>query len=226
MKRRWLTLIVSLLLTLASCTSRNPKLFFGDGKCNLPCWYGLTPNRTTLSEAPESLKSLPIVDGQSVKTISFANPPETAVGWDFTGDTIGYGWLEFDANNTLERIKIVPDGLNLGDVVDFWGNPSSAWAVYHRDPGGLYYFLTIFYPERGISVETMGHQLSKESSTGNEDVTRDMSVTEINLYDPSRGVEYYFTHISFASQAQAQSYIKQLLPWTGFGKDAIHVVSR
>lgn len=126
-------------------------------------------------------------------------------------------------NNTLERIKIVPDGLNLGDVVDFWGNPPSVWAVYHRDPGGLYYFLTIFYPERGISVETIGHRLSNESSTGNEDVTRDMIVSEINLYDPSRGVEYYFTHRLFVSQATAQSYIKHLLPWTGFGKDAIHV---
>jgi hypothetical protein len=225
MKRRLLTLIVSLLLTVASCTSRNPKSFFGDGKCNLPCWYGLTPNQTTLSKAPGILKSLPIVNGQSVKTISIANPPQIDVGWDFTGDTTGYGYLYFDANNTLERIKIVPDGLNLGDVVDFWGNPSNVWAVYHRDPGGLYYFLTIFYPERGISVETIGHKLSHESSTGNEDVTRDMPVSEINLYDPSKGVEYYFTHRLFVSQATAQSYIKQLLPWTGFGKDAIHVVS-
>lgn len=225
---------MGLLLVLAGCTSRNPKLFFGDGQCNLPCWYGLTPNRTTLSEAPGILRSLPIVNGQSVKTISFANPPETAVGWDFTGDTIGHGYLEFDANNTLERIKIVPDegiqivpsGLNLGDVVDVLGNPPSVWAVYHHDPSGLYYFLTVFYPERGISVEVMGHQLSKKSSTGNEDVTRDMPVTVINLYGPSRGIEYYFTHIAFAPEAQAQSYIKQLLPWPGFGKDAIHVGSR
>ncbi len=225
MKRQLPILIVGLLLAFAGCTSRNPQLFFGDGKCNLPCWYGLTPNQTTLSKAPGLLKSLPIVNGQSVELRSFANPPETDVRWDFTGDTTGYGHLEFDANNTLERIKIVPDGLNLGDVVDFWGNPPSVWAVYHRDPGGLYYFLTIFYPERGISVETIGHKLSHESSTGNEDVTRDMTVSEINLYDPSRGVEYYFTHILFESQTTAQSYIKQLLPWPGFGKDAIHVVS-
>ncbi|CAG0987209.1 hypothetical protein GPROT1_02712 [Gammaproteobacteria bacterium] len=226
MKRQLPILIVGLLLALAGCTSRNPKLFFGDGQCNLPCWYGLTPNRTTLSEAPEILKSLPIIDRQSVESRSFANPPETDVRWDFTGDTIGYGHLEFDDNSVLERIKIVPNGLNLGDVVDFWGNPSSAWAVYHRDPGGLYYFLTVFYPERGISVEIMGHQLSKKSSTGNEDVTRDMSVTVIDLYDPGRGIEYYFTHIAFAPEAQAQSYIKQLLPWAGFGKGAIHVGSR
>ena len=226
MKRKLSILTVGLLLALAGCTSRNPKLFFGDGQCNVPCWYGLTPNRTTLSEAPGILKSLPIVNGQSVKTISFANPPKIDVGWDFTGDTIGHGYLYFDANNSLERIKIVPDGLSLGAVVDFWGNPSSVWAVYHHDPGGLYYFLTIFYPERGLSVETIGHQLSHKSSTGNEDVTRDMIVSEINLYDPSRGVEYYFTQELFASQATAQSYIKQLLPWPGFGKDAIHVGSR
>ena len=152
---------MGLLLALAGWTGRNHRWVCGDGQCNVPCWYGLTPNRTTLSEAAGILKSLPIVNGQSVKTISFANPPEIDVGWDFTGDTIGYGYLYFDANNSLERIKIVPDGLSLGAVVDFWGNPSSVWAVYHHDPSGLYYFLTIFYPERGLSVETIGHQLSQ-----------------------------------------------------------------
>lgn len=217
-----LSLFLCLVLLLAGCSSRVPGIFLGDARCSAPCWYGLSPNRSTPEEALSILRSLPFVSQSSIQIDLYINPSDY-VFWQFTGDASGEGRLYFDSQGKLYRIVLTPLGLNLGTVIDTLGVPEKIWPVYRREPSGPFYHLTLFYPEQGTIVEIV-EKARNNSGNGKEDISRELNIGQIDFFAPT-SIQHYLTQIARQEQVYTEDVIKHLEAWPGFGKGVVHVGS-
>jgi hypothetical protein len=218
-----------LLLLFAGCASRKPEIFLGDMTCPIPCWYGLIPGKTTLTESQKVLALLPFVSQESFKTDTYRQGIDYLF-WRFTGDASGEGGLYFDSDGRLQKIELTPRGLELGMTIDAFGPPESVQAFY-LPPVGEYlpsggeigYALTLYYPSKGIVIEVRDKPRGDPEAKV-ESITRDLRVTDIKLFSPT-SVESFLRDIDDWSQQNIDYILDHLQPWPGFGDRVINIES-
>jgi len=217
---RQTTMTLILLLFLMGCVSQSPEIFLGDATCALPCWYGLTPGKTTVAESQTILKSLPFVSSASIETITLQGV--TSIRWSFTGGAIGNGILVFDKDQRIQEIRLRTTGLHLGTVIDSFGSPNSVWADYF--PGErIHYGLSLYYPHQGVVVTT-DDQPNSDPSKGMERITRDLQVSLVQFYAPM-SAEAFLRDIENRSPENVNYILNHLQPWPGFGDNVIDIES-
>ncbi len=106
-------------------------------------------------------------------------------------------------------------------MIDTLGVPEEIWPAYHREPSGLFYHLTLFYPKQGIVVE-IGEQARDNSGNGVEDVSRELNVNQIDFFAPT-SIQNYLTQVARQEQGYTQNVMKHLIAWPGFGKGVVHM---
>jgi hypothetical protein len=218
-----LSLFFCLLLILVGCSSRVPRIFLGDARCSIPCWYGLSPGRSTQGESQDIFRTLPFVSQSSIKTDSYISSSDY-VHWQFGGDVLGEGRLYFDMQGKLYRIVLTPQGLDMGTVIDTLGVPERIWPFYRREPSGLFYHLALFYPEHGTMIE-IGEKAPDSSGNGKEDISRDFNVSQIDFFAPTT-IQNYLTQIARQDQVYADDVIEHLKSWPGFGQGVVQIESK
>lgn len=216
MKRK--LIFILLLLFLTSCLSQSLETLLNDKICLPPCWYGLAPEKTSMTESEAVLRSLPFVSSTSIQT--HVSSPVSDIGWLFTGSA-GRGSLIFDSQKKLDEIRLNMPGLRLGVVVDAFGNPDSIWGGYYTLDGTLLYEMLLFYPNSGITVRVVDEP-SNVSGKDLERVTRNLLVDQIQFYAPM-SVELFLANIDHRSQGNAEYFVERLQKWPGFGDNVVQI---
>lgn len=212
--RTYLTILLLLCLLLGGCNTRTQEIFLNKTECKTPCWYGLTPGQTTSADSQSILAGLSFVSTQSLKTDS------DYFFWRFTDTASGQGRLYFDVDSKVQKIVLNPDGLILGPVIDFFGEPEHIWA-YYLPGNGVTYALTLYYASQGIVVEVRDKP-HNATSMGSESVTRDLRVSEIKFFTPT-SLENLLKNIESWSLDNVSYIQSRLQPWPGFGENVVRI---
>jgi hypothetical protein len=223
---------LSLLLLSVACVSTSPEIYLGDATCVIPCWYGLTPGKTTFEEAQTVIQSLPFVATDSIEIgpphFGPNSPPSQSVYiyWQFTGGAVGQGVIFFGEEERIQEIRLDTRGVTLGPVIDSFEAPEIIWAsitpMIDNFDSGPHYNLSLYFP-KGVFVEVSDR--TKGDLTGvTQDVTRELNVSSIHLFAPT-DLETFLTEVTNSPYKPSNmDYIRERLqPWPGFGKDVIHV---
>ncbi len=171
--------------------------------CHLPCWEGITPGQTTISETLTLLENNPFITHARIE-VSKLEPDVGYVFWDWADGQTG-GEAEFHAQ-TPDQINylIAPDFqgmIHLQQIIDAFGEPTDVHAQAIRNPDTTVdYALRIVYRNLGILLQNSGFQ--------KPDLRPDMTFEQIVFFEPT---EQTLKIVLGGASAHPQ----WLLPWQG-----------
>lgn len=183
--------------------------WLGGAPCAPPCWEGITPGVTTMTEAAEILKKNPlIIDTQVITDDTFRYGD---LRWKWSDGTVGGRGISYAKTSQHIIIFIQPSyptRFRFHDVIAVYGEPSHvmASAGYPPDFGSpIGYSLLIFYKNKGL-VFAGGYDVD---NLGKPILSLDMSVGSPGFYEPtSSGFDAAFRVYAAAP--------KKLVEWQGF----------
>lgn len=123
------------------------ELMVTNGKCQLPCWWGIMPGETSWQEAQAYLSTF----ATKINTLESSG---YGVHFDHIRDSDGHkiGATILVENGIVERIRVVTY-LSLDELLQTYGQPEEVWifATAHimMKPGGRF-TLVVFYAHQGI----------------------------------------------------------------------------
>ena len=192
-----------------------PRTYLGDiAICELPCWYGIVPGRTSIDQAVNILHTITFIESDSIKRVNVGG--STDVSWRFTANAFGHVIFKDD---TLIKMSIAPTGLLLGDVIEQIGEPDTISAGY--EPAEIVsYSLTLYYPHKGIVVRVLDEV--KGDLTEPQRITQDLNVSEIQLFVPTT-IEDFLTTVAGQPKDNVDRLLGRLQLWPGFGNNVIQI---
>ena len=156
--------LVALILILGCCitppTSQGSVdlSIIQDQSCQLPCWHGIIPGKTSIEEASTIIETLPDINRDTIKeSVSSSalgtDMVEKFMSWESLEHSYQKGWL-FSGDGIVDWIEVdLPRELKLGDIVAVYGPPGG---VIARNSGELDgYFLpavAFFFPEEQFEI--------------------------------------------------------------------------
>ncbi|MBN2006463.1 MAG: hypothetical protein JXA21_24135 [Anaerolineae bacterium] len=120
--------------------------------CSAPCWEGITPGKTTISDALNLLSQNQFVDQASSLHIQSAG----FFGWCWNDSDLSMGNLHY-TDNVVDFVSVdLPEEVLLRDVMQAYGEPSHvvAYKLYGQYGDGPFYALDIIYESRGFTLDT------------------------------------------------------------------------
>jgi len=154
-------LIVIILILISGCIPIAPNStdkvpaphVILDNPCQLPCWYHITPSKTTTVEAENVLQQLEFVDSYSIKKEFQKTPYRILLNWTSKHPYNVHGQILVQ-DGVVERLWIEGKlGLVLADIVDRYG-PPEAYKVDFGPPATITQWkYIVFYPKYGAAFE-------------------------------------------------------------------------
>ena len=183
--------------------------------CSPPCFEGVTPGKTTATEAQKILQPNPLIRGFKVEASSPIIIPEAYIVWFWNQDIIGKkpsnargegGLIRYNDRDSTNIIKVIEPGLlpfKLADVIQAYGEPSHVIATFSRKnhESGYWYSLTFFYFSSGFLVKNNPIEVRPE-------LKKDMLLEYIEFFPPGIDAYPYYSENFFAKT--------MLVPWQGF----------
>jgi hypothetical protein len=135
------------------------KLLSNNGGCKLPCWWGITPNKSTWDETGNYLRSF-----TSVETHDPILQNENGIQHTYMWIGVNYqtfqisdptGFEMWEDNGIISSIFIYKNSaqqFQMPSLLSEYGKPGEVYInTFHSAPGNKVPFSTIlYYPERGI----------------------------------------------------------------------------
>jgi hypothetical protein len=180
-----------------------------DPVCQPPCWEGITPGMTTMTETVKILQSLPGVKIDDGPT-RFSPHTDFQLEWSIppTG-----GGMAFASDNGLINHFFVKDFLStpLQKVIESYGLPDNVF-ITSCDVG--FCVTNLIYMQTGMMVELfLDWDRAAESDVT---ITPDSEVRGIEFFVPGeKGFLDAFSQYS-------ESFPRWSYPWIGYGKYAFH----
>jgi len=179
-----------------------------DPECVPPCFYGIRPGQTTLTDTLALLGASPLqVNPEGNLRWQTVDPPRP---WR-PESRVAYNFIWF-VNGIVSSIQLVePEKINLGEIVSQYGEPA-AMAIGKPGHVNLLDFILV-YPTKGLAF--MGR---KEPVT--DDETKEFTplpdiVVVDRIYFPPMPSDKLTKAVI---ESWAASVLIDLYPWPGFGK--------
>ena len=126
-------------------------------ECEPPCWNGIRPGETTLTDVSNVLRHIEGVDQQSIT----ANSPITggdaeSISWFFEPplrDLSGTAYFENEIVTAISLLTV--NSLKLEDVFDHFGEPELVWAEIAPSSYQESVELCLIYLEKGLLIKSM-----------------------------------------------------------------------
>ncbi len=155
-----------LLIFVTACAPRLGKLF--NSSCSSPCWYGVTPGKTTKNELLKLIPTFPYYQEQEIHWHDASNAYSAKVPESSTAEF----WMPIDnnkasmsvdfKNNVVTNIGFysgldfwqqhIDLGINLNGIIEMYGEPNNMFV--REDCGGDVSCrnLVLVYADQGILV--------------------------------------------------------------------------
>lgn len=139
-------------------------LYKDNGGCELPCWWGIHPGKTSWKAAREKLSPIGLVSGKSIGKnleiyeFDFIIPVEAdSLGLGFIDSTLWVkdGFVTAISSNVGWINKYFD--YSLSGLLKTLGQPEEIWIKVNTDTMDLpHYELDLFYPSKGIRLNSTG----------------------------------------------------------------------
>lgn len=173
--------------------------------CAAPCVEGITPGKTTVSEAIELLKQSPLVSNVKNKSNFDAAHKIGAIFWDWVNWRTG-GAALYQSDNSASILSITPEfgiSYSVRDVMQTYGEPTFVLAT----AGYRVSEMPIYFQEVTLVWLPNGFRLYGSSSRFQLDENTQFSM--LLFFAPTR-------EAFEAGSSTAQLHPDWLLPWEGF----------
>jgi len=182
--------------------------------CLVPCWEGVTPGKTTMQEALDSLKQNPLVAGAniSLSSNSETGSSHTIIDWDWTkiSSPSPGGYIDGGSELASSKVVRITPSYNapykLGDVIKMYGEPTYVVADYRKLENDSYYAVAITFSAQGLFLSYTAP--ANKKPTINADLTFEPPTARLIFFVP--GAEA-FPKIPFYD-----GYNKYRKPWSGY----------
>lgn len=212
---KWIAILLAACL-LVGCVADRPDLYVSNATdCSAPCWYGILPGESTMTETESMLRSLSVVTELDFGT-SFNQEGKTA-RWRFSLGQ-AYGYANFK-NAVLQYLTFRPRDLHLGEVIDRIGFPDHIAAGY-EPVEEIVYSINLYYPTKGVAVSVADSPAG--ALTEAQRMTRDLRIDSIRYFEPME-LKTFLTEIDGRSESNAQQILDRLQVWPGYGPNVVHV---
>ncbi len=146
-------------LSITDAEVKIKDLLLNNAGCILPCWWGITPGKTTWNEASQFLNTLSDIKGPSIQDVG--NVLYKAYSAYFNIDEMEYIISLISADDIVVEIGLLPDitiyGHQLNNLLTNNGEPKEIWLAPMPDtPGGSWFYLVLNYPDQGIMARYGG----------------------------------------------------------------------
>jgi hypothetical protein len=167
---------------------------FGNSACSWPCWQGITPGITTISEALQKLQDSPLIP---TKYAIQSNGSKTGLGtakwlWYIDDKCIKeygydkrleeYGYMDWN-DGIVRRITLnAYPNISIGEIIKKFGPPEKIGVIDCSDsPDGLQFWCgSLFYTKNGFEIDVMWNYDSE-----NIQITPSDPIDSVVLFRPS-----------------------------------------
>jgi len=166
------------------------ELLENNGGCKLPCWWGITPGKTTWTEARQILEKVSLFMSEPGSTETFyvdlhILPPYP---YPFTRYMEHSYHIE---NGVVDYISVynfdLAPNYYLSNFLETYGQPTEIWMrTYSKYEMGLHPFLVdLFYRDKGILIEySTGEPLKEIDGELQNCMIKEMDSPFIHLWSP------------------------------------------
>lgn len=168
--------------------------------CQLPCWEGITPGKTTGKEAAELLNDSPLVS--SISSHEYTDRATISWVWNLSGRSSG-GMVTYDKNSASDKVTSISFVTypSFRDIIEEFGEPSHIIAGTSRSPyeNKVYAASTIVYLSKGLAI-----------STGHKELSGSTLIRDVTFFPPN------IEGLIKAGWISLKSHPENLTPWQGF----------
>jgi hypothetical protein len=176
--------------------------------CRAPCWEGITPGQTQLTQASSLLSHNPLIQSTTIFTSSVA-PDQSEIDWQWGTSTFG-GRAFYNAQISPPIIQVLqvnyPDTFLLQELIASYGAPSHIIATMQVGgfPGespasAVDYSIWVVYLDKGLLLGADRHQ--------GGDIRPDLALSTPTFFIPDRAQFTTFFD---------QTHSVVLVPWQGY----------
>lgn len=145
------------------------RLYFDNGGCELPCFWGITPGKTTLQELNARFSEIGTISEEDYRwdgayksrSITVKAPPEIDIlkskEWVFQIITLDDTVVSMVIGSEyLERTSIP----RISNMLSIFGKPEEIWIeiqAFFPNEDSTSYIIALFYPSQGIRIRGSGN---------------------------------------------------------------------
>jgi len=185
--------------------------WLGEQNCKPPCFLGITPGKTTITETVRLLSQNSSVQITRSPQVTF-DGTDKEMSWDFPTTTPNDGG-RIITDKKGEKVLIIDVGLGtdqslpLSEVISSFGAPSY---VFLSDCRGKECVIQLIYLSSGMILESFQPAEIDNSYKHSVDITQYLNVGEIWFFPP--GDDGYREAFGF----YAVSFTERILEWKGY----------
>lgn len=208
-------------------------MFVNTEPCEIPCWWGITPGKTTWAQARQLLSEIspeygPYYDGALPRyDYSFEVPVNF--------EPLGYGFIE--ASLYVQDEIVIAIGTSTGwlhrdfdysfaNLLSLFDQPDEIWIRYSPVEADFHieYSLNLFYKEQGILLHKSGEAALKDNTLVICPLQRGIFPMGITLFAPTITSSYdYLRELLFGKYELTETHYVRLSSITdGFGESEFY----
>lgn len=166
------------------------ELLENNAGCKLPCWWGITPGKTTWIEARPILEKVSLFIHDQGSEGTFSVSVQALLPYPFGLD----GYLDhsyYIENGVVAEISVynrdLASNYNLNNLLEVYGQPSEVWIrTFSKEDMGVQLFMVdVFYQDLGILVEySTGNPMREVGNNLQNCMIKEMDTPFIHLWSP------------------------------------------
>jgi len=167
---------------IVSASIKN-SLLVGNNTCVLPCWQGITPGLTTISDALQALENSPLICKNSLQF----DEPSSSSGrafWNWKDSVASpgddYPVLKWEGGIVIRITLFLGTNVSVEEIIAKFGVPEQVSASDLGLPEAVEWGVTLYYPSTGFAAQIISLSGPDEEELNPSDV-----ITYIVLLAPS-----------------------------------------
>jgi len=166
------------------------ELLENNAGCKLPCWWGITPGKTTWMEARQILEKVSFFIGGPTSGDVFDASVQVLPPYPYSLDSY-MGHLYGVKNGVVDYIRVynidLAPNYYLVNLLETYGEPNEVWIrTFSKEDMGIQLFMVdVFYQNLGILIEySTGNPLSEVGNNLQNCMIKEMDSPFIHLWSP------------------------------------------
>ena len=200
-------------LTLLRYLDRQPSVVLTDAICEPPCWHGIQPGKTNVTQVFDILDGMESVNQATIAGEDGQDGWPVEIFWAFQRPAEDSTGSVFFKDRQVTAISILTvNSLSLEDLFEKYGQPEQYWAEIGYGENREYLDVVLLFPTRSLLADVV---IDIADGASQVEIKPTTPVFRVTYFDPQMFAELLGTRILIDKPASARTGSFQT--WPGFG---------